>query len=391
MSCATDQREFSSSFEPSHDEETLPPLRADGPSVWVGFIEDLPVIGTVKEAVEWVLAVYEGNQSVMKLKEEAIKTSLCAPPQDSLQEPMRMLAIPEKTQTSAASEGQTGSAGLQDITEVRLGYIAEYIQNAMKGKKGQQTYKLTKPEDKVETLTNIRDKVKEIIRFIKPEFDFTEPLMEEIKRSKQGEHVFNKNILIFHRKILKDFFYINQHTFSDTLIKELANHGLNKTTVCEISTNMVVHFDEEEFYVNSNAMVYGRCCEKLHKVLVDMLNTKIEIDGNDPNVNYINQVNSITKHMNDNEVYVDHFAKEKWIDQDRSNELEPSRMKRFELVKGDVADMYNNRCGVKWCAEIKNILSKLPKSADAVGQSKFEHGPHVGHPRSNHSRKEEDI
>ncbi|XP_076843080.1 uncharacterized protein LOC143487796 [Brachyhypopomus gauderio] len=353
MSCTTDQREYSSSFGPSHDEETLPPLRADGPSVWVGFIEDLPVIGTVKEAVELVLAVYEGNQSVVKLKEEAIKTSLCAPPQDSLQEPMR------KTETSAASEGQTGSAGLQDITAVRLGYIAEYIQNAMKGKKGQQRGKQTKPEDKVETLRKITDKVQEIIRLIKPDFAFREPLKEELRRSKRGEHVFNNDILKFHKEILKDFLNKMQHKFSlnqddiDTLINELGNHSLDKNTVCEISTKMVVHFDEEEFYVNSNAVVYGAYCAELRKVLFLMLNPNIEISGNVSKVNYIIDL------MNEKEVYVDHFAKEKWMKQDRSNRREPSRMERFDLVKGNVADMYKHQRGVQWCAEIKNRLSGL--------------------------------
>ncbi|XP_076843084.1 uncharacterized protein LOC143487799 [Brachyhypopomus gauderio] len=368
MSCATDQREYSSSFGPSHDEETLPPLRADGPSVWVGFIEDLPVIGTVKEAVELVLAVYEGNQSVVKLKEEAIKTSLCAPPQESLQEPMRMLAIPEKTQTSAASEGQTGSAGLQDITEVRLGYIAEYIQNAIKSKKG----KWTKPIDKVKTLEKIRCNVLEIIRLIDTKFEFTEPLMEELKRSKRGEHVFNNDILKFHKKILKHFLK-SQHIYSvkqvdsDTLINELGNHGLDENTECEISTNMVVHFEEEEFYVNCNALVYGIYCAALREVLFLMLNlmlnpnsyaqsniaTNIEISDNVSKVNYIIDL------MDEKEVYVDHFAKEKWINQDRSNRRKPSRMERFKLVKDNVAHMYKHQRGVQWCAEIKNRLSEL--------------------------------
>ncbi|XP_076843067.1 uncharacterized protein LOC143487783 [Brachyhypopomus gauderio] len=357
MSCATDQREYSSSFGPSHDEETLPPLRADGPSVWVGFIEDLPVIGTVKEAVELVLAVYEGKQSVVKLKEEAIKTSLCAPPQEFLQELMRMLAIPEKTQTSAASEGQTGSAGLQDITEVRLGYIADYIQNVNKSKKGQQKGKQTKPIDKVKTLENITDKVQEIIRLIKPDFAFNQPLKEELRRSNRGEHVFNNDILTFHKELLKDFFYKRQHAFNpnqddiDTLINELGNHGLDNNTVCEISTNMIVHFDEEEFYVNSNAVVYGIYCAELRNNLFLMFNPNIEIGDN------VSNVNDIIDHMNDNEVYVDHFAKEKWIKEDKRNRIERSR--RFELVKDNVADMYKQQFGDQWCAEIKNRLSEL--------------------------------
>lgn len=41
-------------------------------TVWMGFMDIVPVIGTVKEAVELVLALYEGNQAVIKEKEKAV-------------------------------------------------------------------------------------------------------------------------------------------------------------------------------------------------------------------------------------------------------------------------------------------------------------------------------
>ncbi len=47
------------------------PLEDD--TVWIGFMDIVPVIGTVKEAVELVLALYEGNEAVMKEKEEALE------------------------------------------------------------------------------------------------------------------------------------------------------------------------------------------------------------------------------------------------------------------------------------------------------------------------------
>ncbi len=46
---------------------------ADKDTVWIGFMDIVPVIGTVKEAVELVLAVYEGNKAVIKEKEDAVK------------------------------------------------------------------------------------------------------------------------------------------------------------------------------------------------------------------------------------------------------------------------------------------------------------------------------
>ncbi len=47
------------------------PLEDD--TVWIGFMDIVPVIGTVKEAVELVLALYEGNKAVIKEKEEALE------------------------------------------------------------------------------------------------------------------------------------------------------------------------------------------------------------------------------------------------------------------------------------------------------------------------------
>ncbi len=49
---------------PPTSEMMAAPLEDD--TVWIGFMDIVPVIGTVKEAVELVLAVYEGNKAVIK-------------------------------------------------------------------------------------------------------------------------------------------------------------------------------------------------------------------------------------------------------------------------------------------------------------------------------------
>ncbi len=49
---------------------------AERDTVWIGFMDIVPVIGTVKEAVELVLAVYEGNKAVIKEKEKALENSV---------------------------------------------------------------------------------------------------------------------------------------------------------------------------------------------------------------------------------------------------------------------------------------------------------------------------
>lgn len=44
--------------------------------VWVGFIETLPVVGSVKEAVEWVLAVAADDSDLAEEKLQVITRGL---------------------------------------------------------------------------------------------------------------------------------------------------------------------------------------------------------------------------------------------------------------------------------------------------------------------------
>ncbi len=56
---------------PLTSEMMATPLEDD--TVWIGFMDIVPVIGTVKEAVELVSALYEGNEAVIKEKEKAVE------------------------------------------------------------------------------------------------------------------------------------------------------------------------------------------------------------------------------------------------------------------------------------------------------------------------------
>lgn len=65
-----------------HDWDTGPEVD----SVWIGFIDMVPVIGTVKEGVELVLALYEGNEAVVKEKEKVIENMV----EESLQKHVKV-------------------------------------------------------------------------------------------------------------------------------------------------------------------------------------------------------------------------------------------------------------------------------------------------------------
>ena len=47
-------------------------MASAGSHVWVGFIEALPVVGSVKEAVEWVLAVAADDSALAEEKLDVI-------------------------------------------------------------------------------------------------------------------------------------------------------------------------------------------------------------------------------------------------------------------------------------------------------------------------------
>ncbi|XP_052444158.1 uncharacterized protein LOC127985976 isoform X2 [Carassius gibelio] len=79
-------------------------------TVWMGFMDIVPVIGTVKEAVELVLAVYEGNKAVIKEKEKAVENIV----KESLKKHVKKLTLADKPAPAAAAEE---FSGLRNVTE----------------------------------------------------------------------------------------------------------------------------------------------------------------------------------------------------------------------------------------------------------------------------------
>ncbi|KAF5887514.1 uncharacterized protein DAT39_022243, partial [Clarias magur] len=57
----------------SYDTEDSMDTVSEVDSVWIGFMDIIPVIGTVKEAVELVLAQYEGDEGVIREKAKAVE------------------------------------------------------------------------------------------------------------------------------------------------------------------------------------------------------------------------------------------------------------------------------------------------------------------------------
>ncbi|XP_062867736.1 uncharacterized protein LOC134330505 [Trichomycterus rosablanca] len=313
---------------------------AERNTVWVGFMDTVPVIGTVKEVVEWVLALYEGNKVVVLEKEKAIFQLVREP----LDERMKRLALTEKPEEAGAAASKSA---LLDIKEVKQDELLGFLSCA---KRGQKKPAKTPEKEKAEKQQEPTDDFLRKILPVKPNYKMVESLKEERNRSKQGEHVFNKDILKFHLKLLQDFLNGKHFQYNQEHIKELGKHTLDSNTEKEIQTNMKVHFDEKEFYVNANAILYGKCCADLRIAFHNILNCRNPVSVTDL---FKEKLELIIDSMNNNEIYVDKLAKAKWINNDKDKE------KRFYKVKGKVVNMYKNERGQDWIINVMEQLEPL--------------------------------
>ncbi len=225
----------------------------------------------------------------------------------------------------------------------------------MKGsKRGTKTLTLDEQKERQKRVDKIKTDMLKKIHIIKP--NFKKELKKQLERSKRSEHVFNNNILKFHSKVLKEFkerHRIDKQRGYDQhqqALKELGKHTLTPDTAREIQTHMVVHFDEDEFYVNANAVVYGVYCSVLREAMLVVLGHKNPGDVTEAEKQ---SVNLVIDNMNNRQIYVDHMAKVKWI----ANIA--TRQARFEEVRGEVVHMYNTDRGVDWCIRILTEVAPL--------------------------------
>ncbi|KAF5894477.1 homeodomain-interacting protein kinase 3-like isoform X2, partial [Clarias magur] len=289
-------------------------------SVWIGFMGIVPVIGTVKEAVELVLALYEGNKIVVEEKEKAIE--------DIVEESVQKYEKKSVPFTPAADAGDVLEfSGLKNVTEVRKEMIIEHL---AKGSKI-QTKAIPAEKEKQrrqEEIEDLRKHVSDMLEKIRiKDPQLVEGLNEELKRSKRGEHVFNNGILKFHYNVVKDFKVdlYKLEKYDEKALDEFSGHNLPQNTEEEIGYKMVVEIDEKEFYVNANAILYGKFCQVLH-------NAMLAVMRHIPN-KAKKQVKNVIDIMNNEEIYVDHFAKAKWIARNRGNQATFDNTSAFCSVK----------------------------------------------------------
>lgn len=173
------------------------------------------------------------------------------------------------------------------------------------------------------------------------------------KMSGRGEHVINQHILKFHTKVEKKF----AHGLSEVVgcscenVSEFLQRHINYGSLPDLETKkavteMVAYFDENEVYINYNAFVYGIYIEELTKTLVEILMMKYR--SNKVEEELKKKLTKIVSNMNKYQVFVDFFAREKWIVNHKSGKKIKTAKVNFEKVNKKVEDMF------------KSLLSVIP-------------------------------
>ncbi|KAL2098971.1 hypothetical protein ACEWY4_005451 [Coilia grayii] len=318
-------------------------MASAGNLVWVGFIDALPVVGSVKEAVEWVLAVQADDLALAKAKLQVIDGKLGK--KSKYHDFSRSSSgyssdstcagySSDSSSFSGSSPGKSAGQAAMPVASVPDTNLAAYIKEVV-GNKRQQTGRApVKSGTDQRKVQQIRDMTLQKIQRINQNFQLNEPLEDVHVRSRRGEHVINNGVITFYHKAVEDFMKNTYRQLNDLGIDCL----LDNNTRDAIQSELVVHFSEDEFYINANAVIYGQYSQALKQALANWLA--------EPSQENSEEVSRIVLAMNerDNNVdaaYVDPLARDKYIGR-RNDRGSQQRQQRFETVRDEVATMFTN-------------------------------------------------
>ncbi|XP_028829790.1 uncharacterized protein LOC114786666 isoform X2 [Denticeps clupeoides] len=272
--------------------------------VWVGFLDSLPVIGSVKEAVEWVLALGEGDPMLAAEKQEKM-----------------MVALGLQKETSGRSSGRSSGFSSADEGEllhashacVPLISLTSYIENmASKGKKGSVSQEAGQQQKK---MIEIKNMIQEAFRRIDPDYQIDEQLLKDTGvRSRRGEHVINNDVLKFHTKILTE-------------------RGIQRDVQCPLKRSI------QNDIIIALWMLLEPTSQMRSNPLPAVQNWRIQMHRRTEEVNWRDEADRIITNMNACQAYVDPFAKVKWTGNSSA------KLRKFEDARESVAVMYQDTRG----------------------------------------------
>ncbi|XP_063056722.1 uncharacterized protein LOC134450705 [Engraulis encrasicolus] len=304
--------------------------------VWVGFIDGLlPVVGSVKEAVEWVLAVAADEKALAEEKLKVINGRLELKSKHEFSRASSGYASDSSSSSSSLPSMKSAGQAAMDVESVAVTGLKDYIIEPPKGKgKGRPQpggAQLRSKSDPAQ-LKAIEDRTREKIHKINQNFEFRIPLGDDGNRSDRGEHVINNGVISFYHRTVEDF----TREYSGVITRPIGiEPPLHNDIRDAIQNVLVVEFNADELYINANALIYGEYSRVLKQALNDwLLPAQEDVEGAQEDV--VARVNRIVQIMNDEQAYVDEMARDKYI----GNQNE--RRVRVETIRGRVVDMFTN-------------------------------------------------
>lgn len=162
---------------------------------------------------------------------------------------------------------------------------------------------------------------------------------KENKRSKRGEHIINNGVLKLHRDIMNDFLChkkiinLGLGTLPFTVVngkesrimndcfhyfRELEREPgkkYNKNTISEVEINiqdiLKVHFEQNELYIDGNALIYGKAIQKLREAAVEHM-VELYFNPSNKGSHSTQPLREAINFINEWVLYVDQYALTKW-------------------------------------------------------------------------------
>ncbi|XP_063080269.1 uncharacterized protein LOC134470167 [Engraulis encrasicolus] len=299
---------------------------ASGHLVWVGFIDGLlPVVGSVKEAVEWVLAVAADKKALADEKLKVINGRLGQKGKyDKSSRSSSGYASDSSTSSSSSTSRFSSGQAAMDVASVPDTNLKDFIIEVGKGKVRPPTGgpPVRSKTDQKKMQDTRETTLRKILR-INQNFQLNDPLADDGKRSRRGEHVINNGVISFYHKVVDDFMKATH--IPNTLGVE---SPLDNDTRVAIQNDLIAHFDEDELYINANALIYGEYSRVLKQALTNWLAAETQ--------EVVGDVNRFVQAMNEEEAYVDWLARDKYIGNQNARRV------RVETTRGQVVNMFTN-------------------------------------------------
>lgn len=181
------------------------------------------------------------------------------------------------------------------------------------------------------------------------------------RRTGKGQHVINNGVLSFHRGVLEDLLTKVGGACLDIddikrLLPDLAV-SLNKYDK-DIISGMVVHFADDEDYIDYSAYVYGVTVYNLkpRNALLKYLKKRTSVEQGEDRCasRHANDVRDIVNNMNEYEVYVDPTARDRWVAMNGSHTYVECKQKVQRMFENILRDFNKVVDKIRWFCKNNN-------------------------------------